>query len=144
LDLYAGVGLFSAPLSKRGHRVIAVEESATAVRDGIETLKHNQITGCRFVAGKVETTLKKLAYREPFQVVILDPPREGCPEWALRLIARKIRPERIIDVSCDPRSLGRDLATLTQSGYRVMEIQPIDMFPHTSHIESIALLIRSR
>jgi 23S rRNA (uracil1939-C5)-methyltransferase len=60
------------------------------------------------------------------------------------LIARKIRPERIIDVSCDPRSLGRDLATLTQSGYRVMEIQPIDMFPHTSHIESIALLIRSR
>jgi 23S rRNA (uracil1939-C5)-methyltransferase len=74
----------------------------------------------------------------------LDPPREGCPEWALRLIARKIRPERIIDVSCDPRSLGRDLATLTQSGYRVMEIQPIDMFPHTSHIESIALLIRSR
>jgi 23S rRNA (uracil1939-C5)-methyltransferase len=144
LDLYAGVGLFAAPLCKRGHRVVAVEENPQAVRDGVETLKQNQITGCRYVSGKVESALKKLAHNEQFQVVILDPPREGCPEWALRLLARRIRPERIIDVSCDPRSLSRDLVVLTRSGYRVMEIQPIDMFPHTSHIESVALLIRSR
>jgi 23S rRNA (uracil1939-C5)-methyltransferase len=143
LDLYAGVGLFSALLCKRGHSVIAVEENPLAVRDGIETLKQNRITDCRYISGKVETALKKLVRQEHFQVVILDPPREGCPEWALRMLARKLRPERIIDVSCDPRSLARDLALLTQAGYRVVEIQPIDMFPHTSHIESVALLIRS-
>jgi 23S rRNA (uracil1939-C5)-methyltransferase len=143
LDLYAGVGLFSAPLGKRGHRVFAVEENAQAVRDGIETIKHNQIAGCRYVSGKVESALKKLAHSEQFQIVILDPPREGCPEWALRLIARKIRPERIIDVSCDPRTLARDLGVLTRCGYRVMEVQPIDMFPHTPHIEAVALLIRT-
>lgn len=143
LDLYAGVGLFAAPLSKRGHRVVAVEENPNAVSDGIETLKLNRITGCRFISGKVETTLKKLANSERFQVAILDPPRDGCPDWALRLLARKIRPQHIIDVSCDASALGRDLAVLTTSGYRVMEVQPIDMFPHTSHIESVSLLSRA-
>jgi 23S rRNA (uracil1939-C5)-methyltransferase len=142
LDLYAGVGLFAAPLARRGHRVVAVEENPTAVEDGIETLKHNRITGCRYLSGKVETTLKKLARDEHFQVAILDPPREGCPEWTLRLLARQMRPQRIIDVSCDPTALATDLALLTQCGYRVMEIQPIDMFPHTAHIESVALLER--
>ncbi len=144
LDLYAGVGLFAAPLARRGHRVVAVEENPTAVEDGIETLKHNRIAGCRYVSGKVETTLKRLARHEQFEIAILDPPREGCPEWALRLLARQMRPQRIIDVSCDPTALAADLALLTHSGYRVTEIQPIDMFPHTSHIESVALLVRTR
>lgn len=140
LDLYAGVGLFAATLARRGHRVVAVEENAQAVSDAIATLKHNQISGCRVIAGKVEATLKKLVRGERFQIAILDPPREGCPEWILRLIARQMRPQRIIDVSCDPTALARDLALLTKAGYRVTEIQPIDMFPHTSHIESVALL----
>jgi 23S rRNA (uracil1939-C5)-methyltransferase len=143
LDLYAGVGLFAAPLARRGHRVLAVEENPTAVEDGIETLKHNRISGCRYLSGKVETTLKKLARDEQFQIAILDPPREGCPEWTLRLLARQMRPQRIIDVSCDPTALAADLALLTHSGYRVMEIQPIDMFPHTAHIESVAVLERT-
>ena len=60
------------------------------------------------------------------------------------MIARSIRPQRIIDVSCDPPALARDLALLTRAGYRVLEIQPIDMFPHTSHIESVAVLQSSR
>jgi 23S rRNA (uracil-5-)-methyltransferase RumA len=140
LDLYSGVGLFAATLARRGHRVLAVEENPQAVSDAIETLKHNQITGCRVVAGKVETTLKKLVRGERFPIAILDPPREGCPHWILRLIARRMRPQRIIDVSCDPTALARDLALLVHSGYRVTEIQPIDMFPHTAHIESVTLL----
>ncbi len=143
LDLYAGVGLFAAPLARRGHSVLAVEENPHAVQDGIETLRANHISGCRFLSGKAETTLKKLARDESFEVVILDPPREGCPEWALRLIAQRMRPARIIDVSCDPTTLARDLALLTGSGYRIREIQPIDMFPHTAHIESVALVERS-
>jgi 23S rRNA (uracil1939-C5)-methyltransferase len=143
LDLYAGVGLFAAPLARRGHRVVAVEENRHAVEDAIETLKLNRISGCRFLSGRVETVLKKMVHRESFEAVILDPPREGCPEWLLRMVARQIRPTRIIDVSCDPVALSCDLALLTRCGYRVMEVQPIDMFPHTPHIESVALLQRS-
>ncbi len=140
LDLYAGVGLFALPLARRGHRVVAVEENPHAVSDGIESAKLNKITGCRFQSGKVESTVKRLARADAFDVVLFDPPRDGCPEWTLRMIARSIRPQRIIDVSCDPPALARDLAVLTRAGYRVREIQPIDMFPHTSHIESVALL----
>ena len=140
LDLYAGVGLFAAPLARRGHRVVAVEENPQAVEDGIETLKLNRIGGCRFLSGRVEAVLRKMARGESFEVVILDPPRDGCPEWVLRLVARQVRPARIIDVSCEPAALARDLALLTRCGYRVMEVQPIDMFPHTPHIESVAML----
>jgi 23S rRNA (uracil1939-C5)-methyltransferase len=142
LDLYAGVGLFAAPLAQRGHRVLAVEENPTAVADGILTLQRNRIAGCRFIRSPVETALKRLASRESIDVVVLDPPREGCPDWVLRLIARTIAPERIIDVSCSPAALARDLAILTRAGYRVAEIQPIDLFPHTAHIESVTLLVR--
>ncbi len=140
LDLYAGVGLFAAPLARRGHRVTAVEENPQAVGDGIETLRSNGISGCRFQSGKVEAVIKRLARGARFDVVILDPPREGCPDWVLGMIARQIRPQRIIDVSCDPAALARDLAVLTRAGYRAIEIQPIDMFPHTPHIESVAML----
>ena len=105
-------------------------------------MKHNRITGCRFLSGRVEAVLRKMARRESFEVVVVDPPREGCPEWVLRLVARQLRPARIIDVSCEPAALARDLAILTRSGYRVTEVQPIDMFPHTPHIESVAVLER--
>jgi 23S rRNA (uracil1939-C5)-methyltransferase len=142
LDLYAGVGLFAAPLARRGHRVTAVEENPQAVADGIETLRSNGVSGCRFHSGKVEAVIKKLARGAPFDVVILDPPREGCPDWVLGMIARQIRPQRVIDVSCDPTALARDLAVLTRARYRAIEIQPIDMFPHTPHIESVAVLDR--
>jgi 23S rRNA (uracil1939-C5)-methyltransferase len=140
LDLYAGVGLFAAPLARRGHRVTAVEENPRAVADGIETLRSNGVSGCRFQSGKVEAVIKKLARGAPFDVVIFDPPREGCPDWVLGMIARQIRPQRVIDVSCDPAALARDLAVLTRARYRAIEIQPIDMFPHTPHIESVAVL----
>lgn len=142
LDLYAGVGLFSLSLAKRGHRVTAVEENPHAVADGNRNVARNQIHGCRFLQGKTETLLKRVSKEGNFETVVLDPPREGCPEWALEWIAGRIGPKRIVDVSCEPNGLARDLEILTRRGYRVRMIQPIDMFPQTTHIETVALLER--
>ena len=91
---------------------------------------------------RTQDYLKKQAKERRFETVILDPPRDGCPEWAIRLIGRGVRPRRIINVSCNPQALASDLAVLTKSGYRIREIQPLDMFPQTAHIESVALLER--
>lgn len=142
LDLYAGVGLFSLPLAQRGHAVTAVEENPTAVEDGLESLRHNGVSGCQFVRGPVEATIRKLADRQAYDTVILDPPRDGCPDWVLRRLASR-GPARIIDVSCSPTALAADLAALTRCGYRVAEIQPLDLFPHTPHIESVTRLERA-
>ena len=142
LDLYSGVGLFSIPLAAAGHRVTAVEENPKAVNDGIETIRRNEITGCRFIQSRVQNFLKTMSRDQKFQTVILDPPREGCPDWAVKILARGLRPRQIINVSCNPQALANDLEILTQSGYRIREIQPVDMFPHTAHIETVTLLER--
>jgi 23S rRNA (uracil1939-C5)-methyltransferase len=142
LDLYSGVGLFSIPLAVAGHRVTAVEENPKAVADGIETVRRNNVTGCRFVQSRVQFFLRGLPRDQKFQTVILDPPRDGCPDWAVKIIAQRLRPRRIINVSCNPEALAEDLEVLTQSGYRIQEIQPVDMFPHTAHIETVTLLER--
>lgn len=142
LDLYSGVGLFSIPLAAAGHHVTAVEENPRSVADGMETLKQNSISGCRFVQSRVQNFLKGVPRTLKFGTVILDPPRDGCPDWSVRIIARGLRPRRIINVSCNPQALASDLEVLTQSGYRIREIQPVDMFPHTAHIETVTLLER--
>lgn len=142
LDLYAGVGLFALPLARAGKQVVAVEENPTAVADAAESIACNKITGCQFESGKIERSLRRLVKEPKFDLVILDPPREGCPDWALRIVARDLAPPAIIDVSCDPAALARDLQVLTRADYRIVEIQPIDMFPHTAHIETVVLLER--
>lgn len=143
LDLYAGVGLFSLPLAAAGFKVTAVEENPRSVADGIESVRRNGIRRCRFVESRVQPYLKRIPRDTRFGTVILDPPRSGCPEWAIRILGRGLRPQRVINVSCNPQALASDLSVLTQSGYKVREIQPIDMFPHTPHIESVTLLERS-
>lgn len=142
LDLYAGAGLFSIPLARAGHQVTAVEESRSAVADGIETLRSNGIEGCHFINDRVQNVLRRMPKDRRYRTIILDPPRDGCPEWAIKVIGRGQRPARIINVSCNADALANDLRLLTRSGYRISEIQPIDMFPHTSHIESVTLLER--
>ncbi len=142
LDLYAGSGLFSLPLAQRGRSVVAIEENPHAVADGLATAAANGITNCEFVQGKVEAVMRKMDRDRRFHSVIIDPPREGCPEWILRLIGRGVRPKRLVYVSCNPQALARDLVLLLHSGYRLDEVQPVDMFPHTAHIESVAVLTR--
>jgi 23S rRNA (uracil1939-C5)-methyltransferase len=140
LDLYAGAGLFALPLARAGHRVLAVEENRAAVADGEVSRRLNRIeeAGCRFVAQPVEIALRRLPSAE---VVVLDPPRSGCSPEVLNEL-RRLRPGTIVYVSCNPEALARDLGALTPDGFTIASIQPVDMFPHTAHVETVVVLNR--
>ena len=145
LDLYAGSGLYTLPLAKRGHDVIAVEENASAVRDAETNIRLNRLSaaGVRVLATTVEAALARLQ-REPIRHVILDPPRSGCPPIVLRTLFGQMRPARVLYVSCNPEALAGEVPAITQYGYRLARVQPVDMFPHTTHIETFVVLDRER
>lgn len=140
LDLYAGAGLFALPLARRGHRVVAVEENRTAIADGEASQRLNRIaTRCRFIATPVEVALSGLRTAD---VVILDPPRDGCAAPIIERVFGDLRPRRAIYVSCNPDALARDLRLITRHSYSIASLQPVDMFPHTAHVETVAILDR--
>jgi 23S rRNA (uracil1939-C5)-methyltransferase len=141
LDLYAGSGLFAIPLAIAGHDVAAVEENRLAVADGEAALKLNRAAQgrCRFIARRVETALPSLRDAD---VVVLDPPREGCSRSVLREVFGRLRTPLAVYVSFNPEALARDLQFIDGQGYRARSIQPVDMFPHTPHIEMVVVLKR--
>jgi 23S rRNA (uracil1939-C5)-methyltransferase len=142
LDLYCGAGLFSLPLARRGAKVSGVEISAGAVEDARVSAAANGIANCEFVACPAERLFDRLKdIRQP-DVVVLDPPREGCPESVLERVTSDLRPKTIVSVSCEPAALARELAYLTRRGYVIRAIQPVDMFPHTAQIETVVHLER--
>ena len=163
IDAYCGVGTMSLFAALRARRVWGIEESSAAVRDAHENQRLNGIVNATFIADKVENALPRLAAQgvRP-NTIILDPPRAGCEPVVLDAIGR-MSPERIVYVSCNPSTLARDLARLArfdpQTGdgatakdagddfvprrrYLVTSVQPVDMFPQTSHIEAVALVVR--
>lgn len=145
VDLYAGAGLFALALAKRGASVTAVEENPQAVADGEASRRLNRISeaACRFVRRRVEDVAagasRRLVPASP-DTVVLDPPRQACEPAVLDWIIRALRPAGIIYVSCNPETLARDLKTLVAGNYGISLIQPVDMFPHTPHIESVVVL----
>jgi 23S rRNA (uracil1939-C5)-methyltransferase len=139
-DLYAGVGLFSVALAERFQHVIAVESSASACKD----LRHNlRASRAEYVQASTLNFLRQaIALKQDApDLVLLDPPRAGAGVEAAKMLA-DLGPHRIVYVSCDPATLGRDLAALIQSGYRLLRLQLVDMFPQTYHMETIATLQR--
>jgi len=142
LDLYAGSGLFAIPLAAAGHEVVAVEENRLAVADGEAALKLNVAAQgrCRFIARRVEAALPSMRAAD---VVVLDPPREGCSAQVLHDVFSRLRPSTTVYVSCNPEALAADLDRACRAGYRVLALQPVDMFPHTAHIETVVVLDRS-
>ena len=143
LDVYCGIGALSLFLAQKAGRVFGYEVSAEAVRDAAANARANKITNAEFIAGKAEERLPRLASQgiRP-EVVVVDPPRQGIEKRALQAIA-DMEPQRIVYISCDPATMARDLNFLSYRGYMVKEVQPVDMFPQTSHVESIVLMTNS-
>ncbi len=140
LDLYCGVGSLSLHLARKARRVVGVDSSAQAIEDAVVNSDLNDIRNTTFLAGNVERHLPQL-YRqgERFSLAVLDPPRKGCDAALLKTLA-KMRIPSILYVSCNPSTLARDLGILAELGYRPNEVQPIDMFPQTYHVECVAQL----
>jgi 23S rRNA (uracil1939-C5)-methyltransferase len=166
LDLYAGVGLFALPLARRGHRVIAVEEHPEAVAAGRRSCALNGIEPrtCSFVCARSDAALDRLidgaAHRDGRRwghasdtaarlVVVVDPPRAGLSARLVDRLFRDACPAVIVYVSCEPATLARDVArglsAAREAGvaYRLDRVQPLDMFPHTPHLEAVAVLSRA-
>jgi len=136
LDLYSGTGTISIFLSGSARRVIGMEIVESAVLDARRNCQANGIENCEFMLGDVRENLP-LCRIKP-EVIIIDPPRAGMHQDVLSHVL-EIGAERIVYVSCNPASLARDLGKMNEK-YDVMEVQPLDMFPHTYHIESVAKL----
>lgn len=143
LDLYSGSGLFTLPLLATGYQVMAVEENPQAVADASRNLDVNRMDSrsVRLIGGRVEDALPAIA-RQRFDVVVLDPPRHGCSLAVLETVFDRLAPARAIYVSCNPESLAGELPAILQAGYRVSVVQPVDMFPHTPHVEVVVVLDR--
>jgi 23S rRNA (uracil1939-C5)-methyltransferase len=140
LDLYAGSGLFALPLARAGHTVTAVEENRQAVNDGIANAQLNRIpqTRVNFVTARTEDYLRRLRATPDF--VVLDPPRQGCAPSVIQCVFVELRPPRVIYVSCNPEAFARELPAMLDAGYHVDRVLPVDMFPHTNHVELVATL----
>ena len=142
-DLYCGIGTISLFLAKAAGSVKGVEIVSQAIEDAKNNARINGITNAEFFVGKSEEVLpdyyaKNGGYAD---VIVVDPPRKGCDETLLETIV-KMQPKRVVYVSCDSATLARDLKYLSENGYEVKEVQPVDMFPMGGHVETVACLQR--
>jgi 23S rRNA (uracil1939-C5)-methyltransferase len=142
LDLYSGSGLFALPLARAGARVTAIEDNRQAMKDADANLRLNRIPAeqVRLVPRRVEDALSRIG-REQFEVVVLDPPRQGCPDTVIDRVCA-LGTGRIVYVSCNPEQLATEQPRFRQGGFRLAGIRGVDMFPHTEHIEAVALFER--
>jgi 23S rRNA (uracil1939-C5)-methyltransferase len=140
-DLYCGIGAIGLSMASRALTVWGVEVAEESVACGIENARLNAISNAAFFAGKVGRSLEELAERAgPPDVTVVDPPRAGLSGKALRALARLEAPT-IVYVSCNPTTLAGNVKDLVADwGYRLVRVRPVDMFPHTPHVESVALL----
>lgn len=142
VDGYCGIGTIALFLADKAGKVVGIEEVPEAIEDARENAELNGVHNAEFHVGRVEDLLPDMVERglRP-DVVVLDPPRAGCERAVLEAIAAAEVP-RVVYVSCNPGSLARDLAILREKGYRTVEVQPVDMFPHTSHVETVTWVER--
>jgi 23S rRNA (uracil1939-C5)-methyltransferase len=138
LDLYSGTGTIPIFLANRVQAVTGIEISRSATVDAVKNAKDNGLENCRFICGDIREKLADITFKP--DLLIIDPPRAGMHKDVLAG-AMALSPGKIVYISCNPATLARDLSEMANA-YEILEIQPVDMFPHTYHIESIALLNR--
>ena len=137
-DIYCGIGTISLFLAQKAKKVYGIEIVEDAIKDAKRNAKINNMDNVEFYVGKAEEVVPKM-YKEGKRanVVVVDPPRKGCDEKVLDTIV-SMEPDRVVYVSCNPSTLARDLAYLNERGYKCHEIQPVDMLPHSVHVENVA------
>lgn len=139
IDAFSGTGTIAMMLSKNIKKVIGIESVESSTLAAKLTSHENSIQNVEFVNGKVEKELPKILKRENIGAIVFDPPRRGIEEIALKsVIKNKI--EKIVYISCNPATFARDVKILTENGYVLKKIMPVDMFPQTAHIEVVGLL----
>jgi 23S rRNA (uracil1939-C5)-methyltransferase len=140
IDAYCGIGTISLFLAQKAKRVFGVEVVPEAIEDAKRNAELNGITNAEFAAGEAEVVIPKW-YKEgnSADVLVVDPPRKGCDEALLNTII-EMKPKKVVYVSCNPATLARDLRILEDGGYKTLEVQPVDMFPHTTHVECVSQL----
>ena len=142
IDAYCGIGTISLFLAQHADQVYGVEIVPEAIEDARANAKLNGMNNVKFEVGASEDVIP--AWKEQGitpDVIVVDPPRKGCDPRLLETILL-MQPERVVYVSCNPSTLARDLRVLEDGGYRTVEVTPVDMFPHTVHVESVAVLCR--
>jgi 23S rRNA (uracil1939-C5)-methyltransferase len=144
LDAYCGMGTIGQYLARYCEKVVGIESHPSAVEDALRSAGRNRIANISFYKGKAEQVLSqqlKAGGKYKFNVIVVDPPRVGLHPQALESIITH-RPEKIVYVSCNAATFARDLGSLLKNGYELRTVQPVDMFPHTAHIELVAALQR--
>ncbi|EGT3615116.1 23S rRNA (uracil(1939)-C(5))-methyltransferase RlmD [Clostridium perfringens] len=140
-DAYCGTGTITLFLSQKAKKVYGVEIIPQAIDNAWINAEENKVENVEFFVGESEVVIPDLINKGvKADVVVVDPPRKGCDKKLLDAITN-IDAKKIVYVSCDPSTLGRDLAILEENGYKTLEVQPVDMFPNTAHIENVAKLI---
>ncbi|MFE9278704.1 23S rRNA (uracil(1939)-C(5))-methyltransferase RlmD [Paenibacillus glucanolyticus] len=142
IDAYCGIGTISLFLAQHAKKVYGVEIVKEAIEDARANAELNGMKHVEFEVGASEDVIPR--WKEQgieADVIVVDPPRKGCDPRLLETIL-EMKPERVVYVSCNPSTLARDLRVLEDGGYRTVEVTPVDMFPHTVHVESVALLVR--
>ncbi len=142
IDAYCGIGTISLFLAQRAKKVYGVEIVSEAIEDARRNAELNDITNVEFEVGEAEKVIPRW-YEQGVKadVLVVDPPRKGCDETLLQTII-EMKPEKVVYVSCNPATLARDLRVLEDGGYETMQVQPVDMFPQSVHVEAVALLQR--
>ena len=143
-DAYCGTGTITLFLSQKAKKVYGVEIIEPAIINARENARINNIENAEFFVGKSEEVIPELIEKGIVpEVIVVDPPRKGCDIKLLETIG-KAKPNKVVYVSCDPSTLARDLKILEEQGYKTEEVQPVDMFPMTSHIENVTLLVKEQ
>lgn len=142
IDVYCGIGTITLAAAKQADAVFGIEINGNAVSDAKRNAALNNCSNADFVRGDAAVLMKRIAGEgERADVVFLDPPREGASHDFLNALAI-LSPNRIVYISCEPSTLARDVSFLVEKGYSVCRVRPVDMFPHTEHVETVVLMSR--
>ena len=143
IDAYCGIGTIGLCAAARAGRVIGVERNPAAARDAAANARRNRIANAEFVCADATEWMMQQADKLRPDVIFLDPPRAGSTPECIAAVA-KMNPRRIVYVSCDPETLARDIVLFGRNGYRARRCLPVDLFPHTKHVETVVQLVRKK